>query len=211
MPTRGTSIASRTASASSTWSWKRPRGGIPGRLAFAAPVERDDPDAGPREYLRGRLLQRGHRMDVHDALRRVDGLVGPRRGVAETPDGGERGQQTRGKRSGEGDSERTGTPVAAVCSDTHLEPVDELGARLGPVGPELGLEAAVRISSPRSHSLSPPVVNFLTPLLPACLRFPYRGLGIVFQVGSQASERAVESDLDRVRLRRPGALRSGAR
>ena len=42
-------------------------------------------------------------MDVHHALRRVDGLVGPRRGVAETPDGGERGQQTRGKRSGEGD------------------------------------------------------------------------------------------------------------
>src|SRR4029079_14976776 len=149
---------------------------------------------------RGRLVNRRDRVDVYDALRLLYRLACAGGGIPQPPDRGERSQHARSKRSGEGDSERARPRSAAMGPNTHLEPVDELAAGLGPIRPELGLEAALRISSPCSHSLCPSFGFFLAPVLPACLRFPYRRR-VVLQMRPQAAERAVERDFDRVRLR----------
>src|SRR5215204_6164758 len=157
------------------------------------------------------LVQRSNRLHVHDALRLLDRLACAGGGVTQPPDRSERSEHARSKRSGEGNSERSGTPIAAMRPNAHLEPVDELAAGLGPVRPELGLEAPLRISSPRSHSSSPPTLGFV--LAPTTTGLP----AISLQAANRprdAFSGARERGAARPRSHsssRPGARRSGAR
>ena len=71
-----------------------------------------------------RLVQRSNRLHVHDALRLLDRLACAGGGITQPPDLRERSEHARSKRSGEGNSERPGPPVAAMRSNARLKPVD---------------------------------------------------------------------------------------